>query len=93
MAKGKLPDAAHVTDTLGWAHYKLGLTDSAVTLLQDAVHRAPTVALYKYHLGMAYLAARRVDSARQSLRAALATGDKFPGAVDAKAALLKISAP
>ena len=91
MAKEKLPNAAHVSDTLGWAYYKSGIADSAVTQLRDAVQHGPEIPLYRYHLGMAFLAAGRTDEARQSLRQALAAKQDFEGAAEAKMALEKIS--
>ena len=41
MAKQKMPDSPIAADTLGWAYYKLGSTEPAITELKEASRRFP----------------------------------------------------
>jgi hypothetical protein len=75
---------------MGWLYYKLRLPEAAVTQLSESVQRAPRNPVYRYHLGMAYIAAGRLGDAASNLRQALATSD-FPDAANARAALGRIS--
>ncbi|MBZ5625336.1 MAG: tetratricopeptide repeat protein [Acidobacteriia bacterium] len=90
IAKQKLPDSPITADALGWAYYKLGSPGSAVVQLKESSEKVPSNPIYRYHLGMAYLAARRFDLAGQSLQAALRTDPHFPYAANARAALEQI---
>jgi tetratricopeptide (TPR) repeat protein len=87
IAKQKMPDSAVAADVLGWAYYKLGSLSSALVQLKDSSQKVPNNPIYRYHLGMAYLAARQFDLGRQSLRAALQSDPLFPYAASARAAL------
>ena len=87
VAKQKMPDSAITADALGWAYYKLGSFTSALVQLKESSAKVPNNPIYHYHLGMAYLAARQFDLARQSLRAALRTDPQFPYAANARTAL------
>lgn len=58
------PESGAITDSLGWAHYKLGNLDSAIGYLERAVELSPGVAEINDHLGDAYWAAGRVTEAR-----------------------------
>jgi Flp pilus assembly protein TadD len=91
LARQKMPDSATPADTLGWAYYKLGSHESAIIQLGQAVQRAPGNPVYQYHLGMAYLASRKFDSAQSSLQRALRNNPNFPYAASARAALDKMS--
>jgi len=90
IAKQKLPDSPITADALGWAYYKLGSLGSAVVQLKESSEKVPGNPIYHYHLGMAYIAARRFDLAGQSLRAALRADPHFPYAANARAALEQI---
>jgi tetratricopeptide (TPR) repeat protein len=90
-AKQKMPDSPITADALGWAYYKLGSASPAVTQLKEAVGKAPGNPVYQYHLGLAYIAARRFDLAGHSLQAALKDDPNFPYAASARAALEKLS--
>jgi hypothetical protein len=54
MAKQKMPQSPATSDTLGWAYYKLGSPEAAIGQLKESVEKAPHVAVYHYHLGLAY---------------------------------------
>jgi cellulose synthase operon protein C len=91
QAKQKLPDSPIVSDTLGWAFYKLGSPENAVAQLSESVRRVPSNPTYRYHLGMAYIAAGRPRSAAQNLELALASDPDFPDAASARTALHEIA--
>ena len=67
IARQKMPDSPITADTLGWAYYKLGSLASALVQLKESSQKVPNNPIYHYHLGMAYMAARQFDLARQSL--------------------------
>lgn len=90
IARGELPRQAEVTDTLGWAYLKKGLTSQAVRTLQDAVTMDPNNPLFHYHLGLAYAQTGEDARARMSLKQALALNPKFAQAVEAQRALAKL---
>jgi putative PEP-CTERM system TPR-repeat lipoprotein len=72
----------HFQDTLGWVHYRLGEYDQAITVLRKAADGAPNVAVFHYHLGMAYLANKDKAGAKRSLEKALELSAKQPLAQD-----------
>jgi tetratricopeptide (TPR) repeat protein len=67
------PDDASITDSLGWALYKRGRIDEAITVLQKAAVGDPTQAEIQEHLGDALYTAGRHFEARFAWQAALAT--------------------
>jgi tetratricopeptide (TPR) repeat protein len=91
QAKQKLPDSPVVSDTIGWAYYKLGSPRAAITQLGESVRGDPNNPTYNYHLGMAYLAAGRIREAARSLEQALSANPNFSDAPSAKTALNQIS--
>ncbi len=78
-------------DTLGWAHYRTGDAVKAVKYLELALAVGGDNAVVRYHLGMAYLAAKNEVGARQDLEKALKRAGQFPGAGEARAALRELS--
>jgi len=70
-AKQLQPDLINSTDTLGWIEYKKGLYSDAVHLLRECVAKAPDTATYRFHLGMALLAAGDRRQGKAELSAAL----------------------
>jgi tetratricopeptide (TPR) repeat protein len=91
IARQRMPDSPITADALGWAYYKLGSPGPAVVQLKESSEKVPNNPIYRYHLGMAYIASRQFDLAQQSLRAALRTDPQFPYAADARTALEQIS--
>jgi tetratricopeptide (TPR) repeat protein len=83
----KLPDSPVVSDTLGWAYYKIGSAEAAVALLAASVRRDPNNPMYNYHLGIAYAGAGRISDSRRSLEQALAGDPNFAYAGEARKAL------
>jgi tetratricopeptide (TPR) repeat protein len=83
-------DRAEAHDTLGWVYLKKRLPMHAIPSLEKSVARAPDRAIYRYHLGLAYLDAGRRDRARAELVRALALK---PDLQDARAALARLDTP
>lgn len=86
-AQKRMPNSPSAADALGWAYYKLGSAAISVDELEKCVRLFPKNPLYQYHLGMSYLAVRRVDAATRSLRTALNQDPNSPFAANIKGAL------
>ncbi len=84
----------HFQDTLGWIHYRLGEYQLAVTLLEEAVEKAPEFGLLRYHLGMSYKAQNDKKQAMEHLSKAIEISKTrpFAEAEDAKKALEALQA-
>ncbi len=91
QAKQRLPDSPIVSDTIGWAYYKLGSPQAAVGQLNESVRKEPGNPTYRYHLGMAYLAMGNPGEAARALQHALSANPAFPYAENARAALRSIA--
>jgi tetratricopeptide (TPR) repeat protein len=76
-----------VMDTVGWAYYRNGEFQQAISILERVVAKSGDLAVFRYHLGMAYLAAGNKVGAKRELQAALDKGDEFPGRREAAAAM------
>lgn len=64
------PNAGFIVDSLGWAYYKLGDYNKAVTHLERAVELSPSEAVLNEHLGDAYWrVGRRLEAGFQWSRA------------------------
>lgn len=64
------PKNPEITDSLGWAYYLTGKTESAVAMLEQAQRGAPNNAVIVEHLGDAYWSAGQKYDARYVWRAA-----------------------
>jgi len=81
------PDDASITDSLGWALFKRGKTDDAITTLQKAAEKDPEQAEIQEHLGDALFKSGRRYEARFAWNAALITAeDDIAARVKAKLA-------
>ena len=69
------PDDASITDSLGWAQYKRGKLEEAVTTLQSAAEKDPDQAEIQEHLGDALYKSGRRFEARFAWNAALAIAE------------------
>ena len=58
------PENAAITDSLGWAHFRLGNFDRAIPILEQALRLDGTIAEIGEHLGDAYWSAGRRIEAR-----------------------------
>lgn len=65
------PEAGHIIDSLGWAHYRLGNYEAAVLTLERAAALSPGSATANFHLGDAYWQVGRRLEARFQWRRAL----------------------
>lgn len=65
------PQSGAITDSLGWAHYKLGQYGEARVKLEDAVEYSPTSATIVDHLGDVYWKLGRVREAGYQWQRAL----------------------
>lgn len=74
---------AHI-DTVGWAYYRAGQFDQAVSYLRKATQQAPSVAIFNFHLGMALHSKGDSAQARPFLETAVKSGAKFEGIEQAK---------
>ena len=81
------PDDASITDSLGWAEFKRGKTEQAITTLQRAAEKDPDQAEIQEHLGDALFKSGRRFQARFAWAASLVTAeDEVAGRVKAKLA-------
>ncbi len=71
-------EVPHFRDTLGWIEYRLGNYDAAVSNLRAAATRMPGAPVFRYHLGMAYMKAGRIEAARAELQKAIELGAEAP---------------
>jgi tetratricopeptide (TPR) repeat protein len=65
------PETPQIIDTLGWVYYKRNQPERAIPLFQRCINKAPTVAEYHYHLGLARLKTGAAADGRASLQYAL----------------------
>jgi tetratricopeptide (TPR) repeat protein len=70
-AKSRMPEVPSISDTLAWVMYKKGNYSGAIPLLQDCVKKSPDSAQFRYHLGLALLAAGQKEPGKTQLKAAL----------------------
>ena len=82
------PQSGAITDSLGWAHYKLGRYGQAKDYLEDAVVLTPYSATIIDHLGDAYWRLGRLREARYQWERALEYDptDEERAAIEAKLA-------
>jgi Flp pilus assembly protein TadD len=71
----KRSDIPQFKDTLGWATYKVGKADEAAQLIEGASKQLPELPVFRYHLGMSYLAMNKKDAARKEFEKALSLGE------------------
>lgn len=64
-------DVPYFKDTLGWASYRLGKVEEGVLLIKDAIRQLPEQPVFRYHLGMSYVALNKKEQARTELERAL----------------------
>jgi len=71
-------------DTLAWVYVKSGEYEKAVKILEEVVKDAPKVAVYKYHLAVAYYNLGDAEKAKDSLQQAINSKQIFIGLSEAK---------
>jgi tetratricopeptide (TPR) repeat protein len=82
-AVNQRPMDGFITDSLGWAYYRLGRYDEAVIQLERAVEYEPGDPVINDHLGDAYWMVGRRAEARFQWRRAISLGEDDPELVDA----------
>ena len=70
-AKSQFPDTPTFTDTLAWVMYKKQDFAGAIPYLQECVRKSPETGQFKYHLGMALVAAGQKQQGKALLETAL----------------------
>jgi tetratricopeptide (TPR) repeat protein len=91
-ARRGMPDSPNAADTLGWAYYRKGIYQSAISQFQEALRLnqragAPDDSVLHYHLGLAYQKANQPSLARQQLEKAVKLK---PDNADARKALSEL---
>ncbi|WP_417452189.1 XrtA/PEP-CTERM system TPR-repeat protein PrsT [Kordiimonas sp.] len=80
-----MPEDPFVLDVYGWVMLQAQREpDLAEKVIAKASRRAPSVALYRYHLGMVYLAQGRRQEALETLRQAVRLDPNFEEVDDAR---------
>ena len=74
-AYNQSPNDGHITDSLGWAFYQLGMYNKAIEYLEKAAELEPANALINNHLGDAYWQGGRKNEARFQWQHALSLPD------------------
>jgi len=86
-AKQKMPDLPEVTDTVGWVYYKKDLPALAIPMFEQALAKAPTNPIYRYHLGLAHLKTGDRAKARAAFESVMKNSPGAPEAEEARKAL------
>jgi tetratricopeptide (TPR) repeat protein len=91
-ARRGMPNSPNAADTLGWAYYRKGIYQSAISQFQEALRLneragAPDDPVLHYHLGLAYQRSNQLSLARQQLEKALKLK---PDHADARKALQEL---
>jgi cellulose synthase operon protein C len=91
-ARRAMPSWPNAADTLGWAYYRKGIYQSAISQFQEALRLgerdgAPDDPVVHYHLGLAYQKANQSALARQHLERAIKLS---PNNDDARKALSQL---
>ena len=84
-------DQPPLLDTRGWVHYRVGEYDKAVEVLTNVVKKAPDVAVFNYHLGMAYLKQGNGEAAKKYLSKAVDEKSAFAGVEEARQVLEELN--
>lgn len=75
-AYNQYPTDGHITDSMGWAFYEIGMYDQAIKYLEKAAELEPANALINDHLGDAYWLGGRKNEARFQWNHALTLPDE-----------------
>ena len=77
-------------DTLAWVYYKMGLFQEAISLLKNAVVRAPDHGLINYHLGLLKLKVGDRMSAKTHLEKSVRRGSDLENIEEVRRLLAEI---
>jgi len=79
-----MPSDPLLLDTLGWVHYRAQDTRRARERLETAVKGAPKEPSLHFHLAAVYAREKKMDRAREELKAALDSNRPFAERLDAQ---------
>jgi tetratricopeptide (TPR) repeat protein len=68
----------------------MGNLDKAIETIEKVVKAAPTVPVFRYHLGMAYYKQGNIAEAKTHLAKAIETKESFVGIDEARATYTRI---
>ena len=74
-------DSPYFKDTYGWAAYKVGKYDEALSALKEVVTTLGDIPIFQYHLGMVELAKGDKTSAKSSLQKAIQLAKGQPAGI------------
>ncbi len=77
LAKQAFPEAPHITDTLGWVHYRRGSYTLAKTQFEQALKNAPDDPTIGYHLALTQAELGETAEAQKSLERVLKKNTQF----------------
>ncbi len=77
-----MPNDPSITDSLGWAYFKMGKLDEAEPVLLDAVSRRPESAEIQEHVGDLHHARGRTEAARERWTKALESPRATPEQIE-----------
>ena len=87
----KTSNFPYFSDTLAWIYYRLKQPEKAVKIQEKVVEQRPNVPIFRYHLGMTYLAIGNREKAKSELQKAVNLGgNNFDQKDAAKAELEKL---
>lgn len=86
-ARFEKSEQPYLLDTYGWALLKSGHYEQALAVFKKVVKQQPDIAVFKYHLGVAYHKTRDNAAAVAELEQALAIGEKRGHFAEKEAAL------
>jgi predicted Zn-dependent protease len=89
QAKQALPDQPHITDTLGWVHYKRKSYSLAITQFRQALQGRPDDPVIQYHLALALHGNGEKKEAIEYLKKSLASQSQFPDQKEAAVLLIQ----
>jgi Flp pilus assembly protein TadD len=90
-ARRGFPNFPNSADTLGRVYYQNAAYSLAAPLLEDAVKGAPSIAIYRYHLGLTYQKLNDPKKARIELEKSIRIDPQAPFAEKATQALSELS--
>lgn len=83
-ARALNPTDPAIADTLGWALFKRGDYQSALTLFQESAGLLGALPELQYHLGMAYYMMGNSDAAQAAFEKAVQSPEEFGGKAEAE---------
>lgn len=83
------PEEANVLDTVGWLYVQSEQAGEGIPYLERAVRATPGYSLFRYHLGVGYYRAGRIDKARRQLQSALRDAPNAPWSEDTRELLAR----